>query len=226
MSIPHDPPAPTSIDIINSRLDQQGTEIASIKANMAPQTLQDFPKPWDTWKEVAASYQTVYASMQAFKVDLDGLAATSDGISVLGAQIIKSPFASLIEKPVGSIWQSILEKSDRNAVGGFIAKLFAPDGTVQDFDLKNYRTKTDGHLSRHDTDISELARGQAHLAETAKASATGQAHEAERRSQDRRLRPENAERYRQTAAELNRLTGALDEIRRKADALGNSLGTS
>ncbi|WP_405973608.1 hypothetical protein OG496_33675 [Streptomyces sp. NBC_00988] len=232
----HQDPVPTPsnpIPGISSELADHEKRIDSIESNMAPQTFKDFPLPWNTWKDVAASYQTVYSSIQGFKLDLEAVSVTTDGFNVLGSQLMKSPLAGLIDMPVGAVWEKLLEKSDGNATASRIVRLIAPDSTVQDFDLKTYKAETalrlgahEAKLGEHGTAITQLARGQAHLAETARVSSAGQAHEAGRRTNDRRLTQDNREAYRRTAADLNRLGGELDRIREKAESLATAIGTA
>lgn len=218
---------------ISSELADHEKRIGSIESSMAPQTFKDFPLPWNTWKDVAASYQTVYSSIQGFKLDLEAVSVTTDGISVFGAQIMKSPLAGLFDMPVGSLWEKLLEKSDGNAAASRIVRLVAPDSTVQDFNLKAYKAETalrlSGHeveLGKHSNAISQIARGQAHLAEVARVSSAGQAHEAARRTTDNRLTQANREGYRRTSEDLTRLGTELERIKERADSLATAIGTA
>ncbi|WP_406439452.1 hypothetical protein OHB00_30530 [Streptomyces sp. NBC_00631] len=151
-------------------------------------------------KDIAATDQAIYASNQWLTWNPSAIAVTEGGISVLGAQI-QFPWVKHIERMLGR------ESVDTKALK----------------DTSDTHGRRIGHLEGV---VRQVLGGQAHLAETARVSATGQANEAQRRSGDRRLRPENAEQYRQTAEGLNRLAGELDVIKERAEALERTLGSA
>ncbi|WP_089099460.1 hypothetical protein [Streptomyces hyaluromycini] len=188
---------------LNSQFSRQISEIKkdlTKKADQSPVDHLESVLSSFFGKDISATDQAIYASNQWFTWNPSAIAVTEGGVSILGAQI-QFPWVKHIERLLG-----------RESV-----------------DTKELKQTSDRHGERLGTlegSVRELLHGQAHLAETARVSASGQAHEAERRSHDGRFKAENTERYRQTAEDLNRLTGELEQIRVRAEALERTIGTA
>ncbi|MFB7324108.1 MULTISPECIES: hypothetical protein [unclassified Streptomyces] len=114
---PEPEPQPSDpIPGIYSWLVDHDTQIRSIKKDIAPLTLKEFPWPWETWKQVSASYQTLYSSVQAFKVDLEAIAVTGtafkvdeSGVYLMGAKVYEFPWVSALEGKFGTASASAKE---------------------------------------------------------------------------------------------------------------------
>ncbi|MBT2376662.1 hypothetical protein J7E90_04575 [Streptomyces sp. ISL-111] len=147
-------------------------EIAALKASTAPlefSELRDSIHPLRNWKDLTSSHQTLYWSLQGLKVDVEALAVTTAGVSLLGAELIRSPLASLVGSGAGLFWQWALGAVDGRRVLGPLVRSIVPDSESQQFEinkLKDESTRHDVRISGHADSFRTLDRTTGTLRDT------------------------------------------------------------
>lgn len=175
-------------------IDRHTEEIAALKASTAPlefSELRESIHPFSNWKDLTSSHQKLYWSLQGLKVDVEALAVTTAGVSVLGAELIKSPLASGVGAGAGAFWQWALGAADGRRVMGPFVRAFVPDTESQQFEINKLKDES----RRHGVRISEHTDSFRTLRDTA-----GQA---------RRFAESAVTKVERTSTSMGRQVGAL-----------------
>lgn len=107
------------------------------------------------WNKASISHQIEYFSMQAVKVDLDGLAMTSDGFTLFGAPIGRfNPLTPLVETVSTKVWGGLLNKF-QSGITNSVIKFFAPSSVNEKVERKAADAKHDAEIAGLRTSISE-----------------------------------------------------------------------
>ncbi|WP_149183954.1 hypothetical protein [Streptomyces sp. TRM49041] len=169
MLIPPDPgtPQPMSPAYLTERINDHATRLAAVESAVKPLEFPQLNAQFlanlkqltvdQPWKDLTASHQQLYWSLQAVKVDVEALAITTNGVSLMGAQLIKNPLTSVTESMASSIWQRGLRATEGSRISSLF-RTFVPDNALQEQEMRQVHTRLDVHARKHGSHNRRLDR--------------------------------------------------------------------
>ncbi|MFG3406310.1 hypothetical protein [Streptomyces sp. NPDC048142] len=193
--------SPLSATSMTALVNQHTEEIAALKSATATLEFSNLPEsihPFKNWKDLTSSHQALYWSIQGVKVDVEALALTTAGLSLLGAELVRSPLASIVDSAAGALWQRGLKAVDGRRFLGPFVRSFAPDSERQQLDINKLKDETRRHdvrIGEHTTALRTLDRTSETLRNTV--------------GQTRRLAESAVTKVERTSTAMGRQVGAL-----------------
>jgi len=196
----------STADALTQSLTSINSRLATLETTNSPSFLaQHNPLDPSNWKLESVSHQFEYWSLQAVKLDLEGLSVTDDGLSIGGVQVVRVPWKSWIEKRTNNLMSKL---ADRFSVLNNIL----PESLLQEridnrqneairFILQQLRQSKETERRTVSSQRNEFAtRRQRH-------AFTGQPTNAARETERLRLLGEELDRVREKTIELERALG-------------------